>query len=377
MLKVHDETRTHPAGRGIKTGGIDMKKALALMLASAILLGAVPAFAENEVPEDDGLIIIEETEELIPATGSEAEAAIAPLPDATEKPGAEVTEAATEAAVEITEAPAPEPAAEYTAPKVLNITYDGIKVNFDSLTYIDDNGIAMVPIKPLAEYIGFKVSFDTKYNTEVLSLGKNYIFFNLGTAYTTAFGNDLYAAAPTIMWGDKVYVSLRTFADIIGSELDVTDYGESMTINMRNSTYVNDYFRAQPVNPWGISSRTGYMVWVSLSQYTVRLYEGKQYMWKLIHECPCAIGAPGTPTVTGSFEYKYRTQWNYDGYYVGPCLVFYNGYALHSVLLRYNNTEYDGRTGVRISHGCVRMKKRDIDLIARTIPVGTRIYITP
>ena len=100
-------------------------------------------------------------------------------------------------------------------------------------------------------------------------------------------------------------------------------------------------------------------------------------MWKLIHENPCAIGAPGTPTVTGSFEYQYRTQWNYNGYYVGPCLVFYRGYALHSVLLRYNNTEYDGRTGVKISHGCVRMKKADIDLIASKIPVGTRIYITP
>ena len=89
------------------------------MLASALLLGAVPAFAENEVPEDDGIIIIDDTGGLAPAA---AEAEITAVPEAAEAPPAD---AAAEEVV-ITEAPAPEPAAEYTAPKVLNITYYGI-----------------------------------------------------------------------------------------------------------------------------------------------------------------------------------------------------------------------------------------------------------
>lgn len=355
-----------------------MKKFTALLLFAAIMAGCVPALAEDEAAPENTITVIDTADAVEAPTDEPPEAAAEDTDSILTAAAAEdVIAAPTEDAAADTVTTQAEDAAAYNAPKVLNITYDGIYIEFSSMPYIDDDGNAMVPIKQLAEYIGFDVSFDTNYNTEVLALGSNYIFFNLGTKYTTAFGSDLYAASDTVMWGEYVYVSLRTFADIIGSTLDVTDYGESMTINMQNSTYVNEYFVNQPVNSWGINSRTEYMVWVSLSEYKVRLYHGRQYMWKLIHECPCAIGAPGTPTVTGSFEYQYKTQWNYNGYYVGPCLVFYRGYALHSVLLRYNNTEYDGRTGVKISHGCVRMKKPDIDLIASKIPVGTRIYITP
>lgn len=369
-----------------------MKKIITLMLTSALLLSSVPAFAENEpaaadgitiidnteetAPAADGITIIDNTEGAAPAADGAAEITVTPAPEPAAEPEQNTAGSESNAGITAVEE-APAPVAEYHAPKELIISYNGTPISFDSVAYIDDNGIAMVPIKQLAELIGFKVSYNTQYNTEDLSLGDNHIYFDLFSTFTTAFGYSFYSLAPTIMWGDKVYVSLRTFADSIGSELDVTDYGDVMTINMHSSTFVNDYLRSLPVNQWGIASKTGYMVWVSLSEYTVRLYEGSQYAWKPIHECKCAIGAPGTPTVTGSFEYKYKTRWNYNGYYVGPCLVFYRGYALHSVLLKYNNTEYDGRTGVKISHGCVRMKKPDIDLIANTIPVGTRIYITP
>jgi hypothetical protein len=234
----------------------------------------------------------------------------------------------------------------------------------------------MVPIRKLAEYLGFDVSYDSAYNTEVVSLGTSYMFFNVDTAYTTVFGTDLYAPSPTVNIDGTIYVALRTFADAAGCTLNVQDKGTYINIDMSQSKFVNDYYAKSPVNQWGIASRTPYMVWVSLSEYKVRLYQGQQYRWRLLREAPCAIGAPGTPTVTGSFEYQYRTRWDYGTYYVGPCLVFYRGYALHSVLLYQNGTEYDGRVGVQISHGCVRLKKKDIDYIASTIPVGTRIYIT-
>ena len=330
------------------------KKLLSALLCAAIILSGYAAFAENEADatQEPAITVIETVSEEVPADEAV---------EATE-------ETPTEEAVEVAEETP-------SAPKTISLKYDGVKLALSPAPYMDGDA-AMIPVRQIAEYIGFDVSYDEKYNTEVLALGTNYIFFNIDNIYTTAFGKSLNAVRPTVTIDGTVFVSLRTFADILGCELDVEDNGDTLKINMHSSPFVNDYFLSQPVNQWGISSRTDYMVWVSLSQYTVRLYHGKQYGWKLIHECPCAIGAPGTPTVTGSFEYKYRTQWNYNGYYVGPCLVFYRGYALHSVLLRYNNTEYDGRTGVQISHGCIRMKKWDIDLIAGKIPVGTRIYIT-
>ncbi len=240
------------------------------------------------------------------------------------------------------------------------------------------NGTAMIPARAVAEFIGFNVRYDEAYNVEVISLDGKDMYFNVGTAYTTVFGNDLFAPEPTVMIDGAVYISLRTFADAIGSELEVKDYGTHMDINMSPSAMVEEYFANLPINKMNVSSRTNYMVWVSLSEYKTRLYEGRTNHWRPLLEATCGIGAPGTPTVTGSFEYKYKaSRWDYGTYYVGPCLVFYGGYALHSVLLNQNNTEYDGRVGIKLSHGCVRLKKKDIDFIANTIPVGTRILVTP
>lgn len=259
--------------------------------------------------------------------------------------------------------------------KPVNLYYNAISTPTSGARVID--GTTMVPARALAEFVGFDVRYDEEYNVEVISLAGKDMYFNIDTAYTTVFGTDLFAPHKTIMIDGTVYIALRTFADAIGSELEIKDYGTHMDINMSESEFVSEYFNQLPVNQWGISSRTNYMVWVSLSEYKVRLYQGRQHHWKPILEAPCAIGAPWTPTVTGSYEYNYKARWDYGTYYVGPCLVFYRGYALHSVLLNYNGTEYDGRVGVQISHGCIRLKKKDIDFIANTIPVGTRIYITP
>lgn len=260
--------------------------------------------------------------------------------------------------------------------KSVNLYYDADWANATGARVI--NGSAMIPAQAVAKFIGFNVRYDKDYNVEVISLDNKEMLFNVGTAYTTVFGKDLFATEPTVMIDGIVYISLRTFADSIGSELEVKDYGTHLDINMSPSGLVEDYFANLPINSMNVSSRTNYMVWVSLSEYKTRLYEGRTNHWKPLLEATCGIGAPGTPTVTGSFEYKYKaSRWDYGTYYVGPCLVFYGGYALHSVLLNQNNTEYDGRVGIKLSHGCVRLKKQDIDFIANTIPVGTRILVTP
>ncbi len=260
--------------------------------------------------------------------------------------------------------------------KAVNIKYNGEAVALTPSARIID-GVTMVPVRQLAEHMGFDVKYDEKYNSVAVSLGNDYMFFNVGNAYTTVFGTDLFAPYPTTNLDGTIYVPLRTFADGAGSTLTVSDDFYTLNIDMGYSSRCSAYFDSIPVNQWGISSRTNYMVWVSLSEYKVRLYRGQKGTWKPMLEAQCAIGAPGTPTITGSYEYKYKARWDYGTYYVGPCLVFHGGYALHSVLLYQNGTEYDGRTGVKISHGCVRLKKKDIDFIAKTIPVGTRIYITP
>ncbi len=261
--------------------------------------------------------------------------------------------------------------------KSVSLSYDGVPVSLSPGPRVVD-GVTMVPIAQLAQYIGLDAEYNSAYNVEILSLGESDIYFNLGTAYTTVFGTDVNAPHPTVWIDGSVFASLRTFADALGCTLNVTDNYTSLNINMTSSPTVNNYYNGMFVNNHGISSRTDYLVWISLNEYKVRVYLGKQYQWKPIREMTCTIGAPESPTITGSFEYEYSMpRWDYGTYYVGPCLVFYGNYAIHSVFLYQDGSEYDGRVGMQLSHGCVRLKKNDIDWMYSMIPVGTRIYITP
>ena len=238
------------------------------------------------------------------------------------------------------------------------------------------DGIAMMPVRAIGEAMGLKVTYDPKYDSVVCSVGSDQVIFNANSAYTTIFGNDTYVPHATVYIEGSLFIPVRTLAELFNSSLDVLDFDDHLDIIIGESPMVKEYRNRTPVNKNGITSRTNYLVWVSKHEYKVRVYQGSQYNWELQKEFPCALGAWNTPTITGQFEYIERTEWDYPSYYVAPVLRFYNGYALHSTLLYYNGTEYDGRVGVNISHGCIRLHPSDINWIANTIPFYTRIYIT-
>ncbi len=235
----------------------------------------------------------------------------------------------------------------------------------------------MVPVMAVAEALGLNARYDEKYNSVVCEIGDDQAIFNMDTAYATIFGEDLYLPRICEFIDETAYVPVRPLAEAFGSSIETFDFGDHIDVCLGASEKVREYRNKIPVNKWGISSRTNYLVWIDKSDYRVRVYTGSQYKWEEAASFSCAIGAPGSPTPTGSYEYQYRMDgWYYNGYYVGPCLVFYGNYALHSTLLGYNGVPYDNRTGVMISHGCIRLKKPDIDWIAARLPYKSRVYIT-
>ena len=239
------------------------------------------------------------------------------------------------------------------------------------------NDTAMVPVRAVAEKLGVKVRYDEAYNSIVCEVGGKQAIFNVGTAYATIMGTDMYMPSNCEIIDDTAYVPVRVLADAFGCSLEAIDFGDHIDVVIGESAVVNEYYNSIPVNRWGISSRTNYMVWIDKSDYMVRVYKGSKGRWEEIKSFMCAIGAPGSPTITGSYEYQYRMpQWSYPGYYVGPCLVFHGNYAIHSTLLQYNGVPYDNRVGVMISHGCVRVRKNDINWLDRNLPLKSRIYIT-
>lgn len=184
------------------------------------------------------------------------------------------------------------------------------------------------------------------------------------------------ALAPKILDRGELFVPVADTASVFGCPVNYSDDGYTLNLSIGYAT-VGFTPDEETINSRGIASDTNYLIWVSKSEFTVRVYEGSKGSWHRIASFPCAIGAPSSPTIEGTFKYyQYQTRWEYASYYVGPIMRFKGGYALHSTLLRYNGSDYDARVGVRISHGCVRLHPSDIKWLAETAPLYTTVYVT-
>lgn len=124
------------------------------------------------------------------------------------------------------------------------------------------------------------------------------------------------------------------------------------------------------------SSNTGYLILVDRSSHKVGIFQGSLNNWKSLKRWDCANGAPSTPTVAGQFTIGDR------GYYfdsgASRCYwwtQFYGNYLFHSVLYNKDGTLRDGRVGMALSHGCVRLKIENAKWIYDNIPRGTKVVV--
>jgi hypothetical protein len=115
---------------------------------------------------------------------------------------------------------------------------------------------------------------------------------------------------------------------------------------------------------------------VSLRQRTLTLWrEGRA-----IFRAPVGVGAPGTPTPTGQFYIRDRLT-GYASAFYGP--IAFGTSARSAVLTEWPAGGYIGIHGTnapklipgRPSHGCIRMRDRDILRLARVLPIGTPLTI--
>lgn len=260
--------------------------------------------------------------------------------------------------------------------EVFLFTQSGGQMYLSPGSYMSGEGVPMVPVRQVADHLGLNVRYVPQYNTVDVYIGNKILSYKLASTLTNVFGKDKYEASATVVKNNIAFVTASSIAEAFGAQMQVWENDERMDIMYGTPSAVNEYYNQYHVNKAGIASKTNYLIWVSKSEYTVRVYKGSKGRWVPVRTAPCAIGAPSTPTVTGQFTYFSKERWDYSGYYVGPVMRFYNGYALHSTLLNYDGTEYDGRVGVKISHGCVRLHPADINWMASNIPYGTKIYIT-
>ena len=142
---------------------------------------------------------------------------------------------------------------------------------------------------------------------------------------------------------------------------------------------VQDYptdMRLMMARASGYSSATPYLLMVNRSTHKVGVFQGWQGNWRCIRYWDCSDGTIKTPTVEGTFKIGSR------GYYfdsgAARCFwytQFYGNYLFHSVLYNKNGTLMDGRLGMALSHGCVRLDINNAKWIYDTIPVNSTVCV--
>ncbi|WP_251197741.1 L,D-transpeptidase family protein [Anaerotardibacter muris] len=120
----------------------------------------------------------------------------------------------------------------------------------------------------------------------------------------------------------------------------------------------------------GYSSGTGYLILVDRSLHRVGVFSGSKGHWNRIMSFSCVTGAPGSPTITGTFRTTgmkrmtlstdSRAHW---------CTQISGGYFFHTILA--SNSEL----GNSLSHGCLRLAVSDAQWIYNHIGAGTTVVI--
>ena len=125
-------------------------------------------------------------------------------------------------------------------------------------------------------------------------------------------------------------------------------------------------------------SDTNWLIVTDTSACKVAIFTGSQGNWTTVKYISCSPGKSSTPTVKGEFKVTGRglsfgkptyTCWYYT--------QFYGDYLFHSVIYNKNSKTsiQDGRLGMQLSHGCVRLALNEAKWIYDNIPNGTKVII--
>lgn len=161
-------------------------------------------------------------------------------------------------------------------------------------------------------------------------------------------------------YGDDDFGAIAHFANFAYKESRTGKSG----VGPETATYkaffakLNDYDYRLALST---GSATQYFITVNKSTHIVKVYQRTNGNWGTspVLSTSCTIGKPSTPTYSGTFRTRL------GGYYFDSGLArcfyytpFNGGIYFHSVLYYQDSTPrriMDGRLGMNISHGCVRL----------------------
>lgn len=132
------------------------------------------------------------------------------------------------------------------------------------------------------------------------------------------------------------------------------------------------------VNSAEFSSKTEYFIWVDRENFKTNIFKGVRKNWSLIHSYECTVGKASTPTPKGIYNIGIKGLYFgvEKGYKCWYYTQFKGNYLFHSIIYNLDGSVRDGRLGMALSDGCVRLAKENAKWIWDNIPKGTEVYIS-
>ena len=208
--------------------------------------------------------------------------------------------------------------------------------------------------------------------------GHNLTYWQKIGKYWYYFGNTgLMRTGWTVIGGYKYYFYTESDSGPTGA-------------NAANVTIDGSYVNAQGYteDSWSVwnrmvrmaettSSATEYLIMVDYEYCVIGVFKGSVGNWTPVYYWDCGPGKYSTPTVRGEFTINSKGLYFYSG--SAKCWYwseFYNGeYAIHSVLYSPSGYLTDGRVGMHVSHGCVRVAYDNAYWVYKNCPLGTKVYV--
>lgn len=118
-------------------------------------------------------------------------------------------------------------------------------------------------------------------------------------------------------------------------------------------------------------SMPSYNIRISIEQLRLDLLDGT----RLVRSFPVALGKIATATPRGDFTIVSKVP--YPNSYPGGPLSVFGTYWLGLSKPHYgiHGTNNPSSIGKYVSHGCIRMHNRDVETLARMLPIGTPVRI--
>lgn len=116
-----------------------------------------------------------------------------------------------------------------------------------------------------------------------------------------------------------------------------------------------------------------YHIRISISRLRLDLYDGQ----RLVRSFPVGLGKIATATPRGDFTIINKVP--YPNSYPGGPLSVFGTYWLGLSRPHYgiHGTNNPASIGKYVSHGCIRMHNRDVEYLAKRVPIGTPVRIRP